>query len=74
MKKNYITLFNLFNIPISLNRYILNLCCNYKGILIKLITVKIGTSVMYNQIRGTKISIKLINIKSLPGGFYKYIF
>jgi hypothetical protein len=29
---------------------------------------------VYNQIRGTKISIKLINTKSLLGGFYRYIF
>jgi hypothetical protein len=36
--------------------------------------IKVGVSVMYNQIRGIKISIKLISIKSLLGGFYKYIF
>jgi hypothetical protein len=42
--------------------------------LTKLMAIKVSTSVMYNQIRGTEISIKLINIKSLLGGFCRYIF
>ena len=40
----------------------------------KLIAIKVGAGVVYDQIRGTKISIKLISIKSLLGGFYRYIF
>ena len=40
----------------------------------KLIAIKVGAGVVYNQIGGIKISIKLISIKSLLGGFYKYIF
>ena len=74
VKKGYITLFNLPNTLISLNRHILGLYCNYRGVLIKLIAVKVGASVMYNQIGGIKISIKPINIKSLLSGFCRYIF
>ena len=74
IKKNYITLFNLSNTLISLNRYIFSLYCNYRGILMKFTAIKVGVGVIYNQIKGIKISIKLINTKSLLGGFYKYIF
>ena len=74
VKKGYITLFILFNALISLNRHILGLYYNYKGISTKLIAIKVGISIMYNQIRGIKISIKLINIKSLLSSFYRYIF
>lgn len=74
IKKGYIILFNLSNALISFNRYIFGLYYNYKGVLIKLMAVKVGASVIYDQIGGIKISIKLISIKSLPSGFYKYIF
>ena len=40
----------------------------------KLIAIKVSAGVIYDQIGGTKISIKLISIKSLPNSFYKYIF
>ena len=40
----------------------------------KLMAIKIGTSIIYNQIRGTKISIKPTSTKSLLGGFCRYIF
>ena len=73
-KKDYIILFNLFNALISLNRHVLGLYYNYRGILIKLIAVKVGAGVIYNQIGGTKISIKPISTKSLLSGFYRYIF
>ena len=36
--------------------------------------IKVSIGVVYNQIGGIKISIKLISIKSLLGGFYRYIF
>ena len=68
------TLFDFFNTPISLNRHVFSLCCNHKGVLTKLIAIKVGTGVVYDQIKGIKISIKLISTKSLLGGFYKYIF
>ena len=74
VKKDYITLFNLSNTPISLNGYAFSLYCNHRGVLIKLIAIKVGVGVVYNQIRWTEISIKLISIKSLPSGFYRYIF
>ena len=67
-------MFNLFNALISLNGHILGLCYNYGGVLTKLMAIKIGAGVVYNQIRRTKISIKPISIKSLPGGFCRYIF
>jgi hypothetical protein len=74
MIKGYITLFDLSNALMSLNRYAFSLYCNHRGVLTKLIAVKVNTGVVYNQIRGIKISIKLISIKSLPGSFCKYIF
>ena len=48
VKKGYITLFILFNALISLNRHILSPCCNYRGILIKLMAVKISASIIYD--------------------------
>ena len=74
VKKGYITLFNLSNTLISLNGYIFSLYYNYKGILMKLMAIKVSAGVVYDQIRGIEISIKPINIKSLLGGFYRYIF
>ena len=74
IKKGCITLFNLSNALISLNGYVFGFYYNYRGVLIKLMAVKVGAGIMYNQIGGTKISIKPISTKSLLGGFYRYIF
>ena len=44
----YITLFNLSNTPISLNGHIFGPYCNYRGVLTKLIAIKVGAGIMYD--------------------------